>query len=133
MEAGATFEGARSSRTFVAGVLVLVALGVGAAGGYAAASLGGSKAAASNHAAPAANPATQQDYPNHDITRAIVPAPATLPAYLQQEIAPPSAAPRLSQDYYPQQADNSGQSRRIYDAIPGDNSGQSGRVYDAIP
>ena len=41
MEARATLRGPKVSRTLVAGVLVIVALGVGAAGGYVAAGVSG--------------------------------------------------------------------------------------------
>jgi hypothetical protein len=88
MEARATFVGARGSRTFVAAVLVVFALGVGAVGGYLVAGLGGSKAAASSHVMPAANPPAY--YPMPDITRAVQAQPSSTP----------------------------GTSGRVYDAIP---------------
>lgn len=83
MEARATFGGARVSKTLVGVVLVVIALCVGVIGGYATASLGGSKAVTSSHVAPAAQTAVQKDM---------------VPGYIQQEMAPATAAPRLSQD-----------------------------------
>ena len=56
MEARASFSGAPVSKTFVAGILVLVAMGLAAMGGYVAKGLTSSGAAASQnvsvHAAP---------------------------------------------------------------------------------
>jgi hypothetical protein len=85
MEARATLRGPKVSRTLVAGVLVVVALGVGALGGYVAAGLGGGKAASPSHAA---------------VTKAIADqSKAALPGWLVQEITPKSApAPRILQD-----------------------------------
>jgi hypothetical protein len=81
MEARATLRGPKVSRTLVAGVLVVVALGVGAMGGYVAANLGGGKAASPSHTAQAAK------------------SQAVLPGWLVQEITPKSvAAPRILQD-----------------------------------
>ena len=84
MEARATFRGARVSGTFVAAVLIIVALGVGAFGGYAAARLGGGKAASPSQAAPVAGTIVNQSR-------------ATLPAWLIQEMSPKTSA-RLRQD-----------------------------------
>ncbi len=83
MEARATFGGAKVSKTFVGAVLVVIALGVGVIGGYAAASLGGSKAATSTQVAPAAKTVVQKEM---------------VPGYILQEIAPAAPAVRLSQD-----------------------------------
>lgn len=55
MEARASFSGASISKTFVAAILIIVALGLAAMGGYAAKGLAGSGAASQNgtvHAAP---------------------------------------------------------------------------------
>jgi hypothetical protein len=82
MEARATLRGPKVSRTLVAGVLVVVALGVGAMGGYVAANLGGGKAAS----------------PSHTAAKAIADqSKAVLPDWAVQEITP-KTAPRLLQD-----------------------------------
>src|SRR5712692_443488 len=121
MEARATFVGARGSKTYVAAVLVVVALAVAAVGGYLVAGLVGSKAAASNHVVPAANPPAY--YPMPDVTRAVQGQPAAVPDWILQEITPASPAPRLSQD-----------SREfIAQYAQPSSSDTSGRVYDAIP
>ena len=84
MEARATFGSAKSSRTVVGAFLVVLAMAVGATGGYMAANLSSAKVVVSTHnAAPAA--------------QSNVPA-AVLPDYIQKEIAPATPAPRLSQD-----------------------------------
>jgi hypothetical protein len=85
MEARATLRGPKVSRTLVACVLVVIALSVGAMGGYVAANLGGGKAASPSHAAS---------------TNAIaVQSKAVLPGWLVQEITPKSVqAPRILQD-----------------------------------
>lgn len=95
MEARAAFGGVGVSKTFVGVVLVLIALCVGVIGGYAAASLGGSKAATSTQVVPAA-PASRlsQDSPEFIARYA---AHDNLPTWLVQEISTP-AATRLSQD-----------------------------------
>lgn len=85
MEARATLRGPKVSRTLVAGVLVIVALGVGAAGGYVAAGLSGGKAASSKQVTPLTS-------------RSAAPA-AVLPDWLVQEITPKTpATPRIRQD-----------------------------------
>lgn len=82
MEARATLRGPKVSRTLVAGVLVVVALGVGAMGGYVAANLGGGKAAS----------------PSHTAAKAIADqSKAVLPDWAVQEITP-KTAPRILQD-----------------------------------
>jgi hypothetical protein len=69
----------------VAGVLVIVALGVGAAGGYVAAGLSGGKAASPKQVAPLTS-------------KSAAPA-AVLPDWLVQEITPKTpATPRIRQD-----------------------------------
>lgn len=79
MEARATINGASVSKTFVAAVLVLVAMGLGAMGGYAVKGLGGS-------GAPAAG-ASQVQY--HI-------APGT---FLHEDLPQPSAEPnRIQKD-----------------------------------
>jgi hypothetical protein len=84
MEARATLRGPKVSRTLVAGVLVIVALGVGAAGGYVAAGLSGGKVTSQKQVAP--------------LTSKAAPA-AVLPDWLVQEITPKTpATPRIRQD-----------------------------------
>lgn len=91
MEARASFNGASVSKTFVAAILVLVALGLGAMGGYVAKGLSGTGAAATQnstvHAAPGS--VLRQDSVSQ-------PAPAELPWYIQNEF--PKTPSRLSQD-----------------------------------
>jgi len=85
MEARATLRGPKVSRTLVAGVLVVVALGVGAMGGYVAANLGGGKVASPSHTATTKAIAGQSQ--------------AVLPGWLVQEITPKSVpASRILQD-----------------------------------
>src|SRR2546429_9218454 len=66
MEARASFSGSPVSKTFVAGTLVLVAMGLAAMGGYVAKGLTGSGAAASQSVTAHAAPGTvvRQDNPN---------------------------------------------------------------------
>jgi hypothetical protein len=98
MEARATINSASVSRTFLAAVLVLVAMGLAAMAGYAAKGVFGSGSAASiavGH--PAAGTVLRQDNPAK--------APAQLPAWMQQELAgKPAAAPIIVDDpnYYGQ-------------------------------
>ena len=65
MEARATVNGASVSKTFVAAVLVLVAIGLGAMGGYVAKGLSasGTTAAQSQQVHPAAGTVLRQDDP----------------------------------------------------------------------
>ena len=85
MEARATLRGPKVSRTLVAGVLVIVALGVGAAGGYVAAGLSGGKVDSQKQVAPLT-------------PRSAAPA-AVLPDWVVQEITPKTpATPRIRQD-----------------------------------
>jgi len=91
MEARASFNGASVSKTFVAAILVLVALGLGAMGGYVAKGLSGTGAAATQssttvHAAPGS--VLRQD----SVSR---PA-AELPASIRNQF--PETPTRLSQD-----------------------------------
>ena len=111
MEARATLNGSSVSKTFVAAVLVLVAMGLGAMGGYAVKGLGASGASTTSigDVHPAAGTVLRQDNPPQVILR---PAPGTvlrqdnppavknaeLPGYIQNEIDRSQAAPRLSQD-----------------------------------
>lgn len=71
MEARQAFEGASISKSFVAVVLVLIALGLGVMGGYAAKSLTGSAATtapqAQTHFAPATNLRQDNDYPQRPV------------------------------------------------------------------
>jgi hypothetical protein len=86
MEARATLRGPKVSRTLVACVLVVVALGVGAMGGYVAANLGGGKVASPKHIAPLAQTVPDQ-------------SKAVLPDWLVQEITPKTTpTPRIRQD-----------------------------------
>ena len=126
MEARATLNGTSVSKTFVAVVLVLVAMGLGAMGGYVVKGFGASGASTtvSAPAHPAPGTVLRQDNPvraiepnriqKDDVLTAggqVHPAPGTvlrqdnpvqnaaqLPAYIQNEIDRPQAAPRLSQD-----------------------------------
>jgi hypothetical protein len=76
MEARASFKGASVSKTFVAAILVVFAMGLSAMAGYTARSVlsGGGAAAGVNNAAvyPAAGTVLRQDNP--------VQAPAQVPA-----------------------------------------------------
>jgi hypothetical protein len=89
MEARASFSGASVPKTFVAAVLVIVAMGLAAMGGYVARGLSGGavQAQSQTHAAPGT--VLRQDNPAR--------AGAQLPSYIQQEITP-KIAPRILQD-----------------------------------
>lgn len=66
MEARRSFEGASISKSFVAVVLIIVALGLGVMGGYAARSLTGSAATTTQgqvQFAPATSLRQDNDYP----------------------------------------------------------------------
>jgi hypothetical protein len=91
MEARASFSGSPVSKTFVAGILVLVAMGLAAMGGYVAKGLTSSGAAASQNVSVHAAPGTvlRQDRESK--------AGAELPGYILQEITP-RPAPRYIQD-----------------------------------
>lgn len=90
MEARASFGAASVSRTFVMAVLVIVAMGLAAVGGYVAKGLTGGAAATQSQTVKAA-PGTvlRQDNPSR--------AAAELPGYIVQEMAP-RATPRILQD-----------------------------------
>ena len=90
MEARASFGGASVSRTFVTAVLVIVAMGLAAVGGYVAKGLAGDAAATQSQTVNAA-PGTvlRQDNPSRAATE--------LPGYVLQEMAP-RATPRILQD-----------------------------------
>ena len=75
MEARASFNGASVSKTFVAAILVLVALGLGAMGGYVAKGLSGTGAAATQNSTVHAAPGSVLRQDN----------PAELPAYIRNE------------------------------------------------
>ena len=92
MEARATLNGSSVSKTLVAAVLVLVAMGLGAMGGYVAKGLGATGASTTviGNAHPAPGTVLRQDNP--------AAGKAELPGYIQNEISRPQAAPRLSQD-----------------------------------
>jgi len=71
MEARASFSGASVSKTFVAAILIIVALGLAAMGGYAAKGLTGSGAASQSgtvHAAPGT--VLRQDNPSKSVVHA---------------------------------------------------------------
>ena len=89
MEARASFSGASVPKAFVAAVLVIVAMGLAAMGGYVARGLSGGavEAQGQTHAAPGT--VLRQDNPAR--------ARAELPSYIQQEITP-KATPRILQD-----------------------------------
>lgn len=86
MEARATINSAAVSKTFVAAVLVLVAMGLAAMAGYMAKDVFGGKAASVTTSVSVGHPAPgtslRQDNP--------VQAPAQLPDWLQREIAQPA-------------------------------------------
>src|SRR5207245_5403797 len=92
MEARASFSGAPVSKTFVAGILVLVAMGLAAMGGYVAKGLTSSGAAASQNVTVHAAPGTvlRQD-------RESTPA-AEPPGYIPHEFTPRPAAPHMQAD-----------------------------------
>ena len=126
MEARATINGASISKTFVAAVLVLVAMGLGAMGGYVAKGMtGGASVTGVQQVHPAPGTVLRQDNPPagavqpnrfqkddaSTVNAPVHPAPGTvlrqdnppagaveLPAYIQNEINGPQADPRLSQD-----------------------------------
>lgn len=84
MEARATINGARVSRTFIASALVLAAMGLSAMGGYLAGSTfkSGAAAGAVNGSVavhPAAGTVLRQDNSAQ--------APAELPGWMQRELA----------------------------------------------
>jgi len=91
MEARASFGAASVSRTFVTAVLVIVAMGLAAVGGYVAKGLTGGAAATTQSQTVNAAPGTvlRQDNPSR--------AAAELPGYVLQEMAP-RATPRILQD-----------------------------------
>ena len=103
MEARATINTATVSRTFLAAVLVLVAMGLAAMAGYMAKDAFGGKAAgvtnSVNVGQPAPGTVLRQDNPKQ--------APAELPAWLQQELAgKPGAGPIvIDQNYVDQYLD----------------------------
>jgi hypothetical protein len=97
MEVRATINTASVSRTFLAAVLVLVAMGLAAMAGYAAKGAFGGSASVSNIAVghPAAGTVLRQDDPAR--------GQAELPSWLGQELAgQPAAAPIIVDDpsYY---------------------------------
>jgi hypothetical protein len=96
VEARATIKETSVSRFFVGAILVLVAMGLGAMGGYVVkgASVGSGNAAGTvqtTRVAPALPLRQDNDYPVK---------PAELPAYVQNDIdrAAEQTEPRLSQD-----------------------------------
>jgi hypothetical protein len=95
VEARATINGTSISKTFVAAVLVLVAMGLGAMGGYVVKGLGAGGASVTGteqgQVHPAAGTVLHQDNPQAKA--------AELPGYIQAEIdRAAQATPRLSQD-----------------------------------
>ena len=99
MEARASINTASVSRTFLAAVLVLVAMGLAAMAGYAARGAFGSGSAVTNAAVghPAPGTVLRQDNPAR--------AQAQLPSWMEQELAgKPAAAPIIVDDpnYYGQ-------------------------------
>ena len=91
MEARASFTRVSVSRTFIVAVLIIVAMGLAAMGGYVARSLTAGGAAASPSQAVHAAPGTvlRQDNP--------VSGAVDLPWYIQSEISA-QPTPRLLQD-----------------------------------
>ena len=108
MEARASFNGSSVSKTFVAAILVLVALGLGAMGGYVAKGLTGSGSAATEnatvHAAPGSvlrqdsvGRSTVHAAPGSVLRQDSVSGPAAeVPAWIRNEF--PETASRFSQD-----------------------------------
>jgi hypothetical protein len=99
MEARATINTASVSRTFLAAVLVLVAMGLAAMAGYAAKGIFGESGAVTSIAVghPAPGTVLRQDNPAK--------AQAELPAWMKEELAgKPAAAPIIVDDpnYYGQ-------------------------------
>jgi hypothetical protein len=97
MEARATINSAAVSKTFVAAVLVLVAMGLAAMAGYMAKDVFGGKAASVTNSVSVGHPAPgtvlRQDNPPR--------AQAELPAWLQQELAgQPVASPIVIDQSY---------------------------------
>jgi len=90
MEARASFGTASVSKTFVTAILVIVAMGLAAAGGYVAKGLsGGAVTTQSQRVYAAPGTVLRQDNPSR--------AAAELPGYVLQEIAP-RATQRIAQD-----------------------------------
>jgi hypothetical protein len=77
MEARASLNGSSVSKTFVAAILVLVAMGLGAMGGYVAKGLGatGTTGAQTQVAYPAPGTVLRQDNPARQVVR---PAPGSV-------------------------------------------------------
>jgi hypothetical protein len=109
MEARATIRGASFPKSFVAAVLVLVAMGLAAMSGYVARSVFGGTAATltSNTVSvhPAAGTILRQDNPKQ--------APAELPGWLQGEIATGSSGKIVVDDsnFYRQYLDTQTEER----------------------
>ena len=80
MEARASLNGSSVSKTFVAAVLVLVAMGLGAMGGYVAKGLGASGASTTVIAPvhPAAGTVLRQDNPPAAVAGSFHAAPGTV-------------------------------------------------------
>ena len=94
MEARASFSGAPVSKTVVAGILVLVAMGLAATGGYVAKGLTASGTAAAQGVTVHAAPGTvlRQDSASN--------AGAELPGYILQEITPRPTQRYIQDDPY---------------------------------
>jgi len=102
MEARASFGGASVSKTFVASVLILVAMGLAAMGGYAAKSVLGNSAAATKtpilHAAPGTVLRQDKESSGALVDRAAGDVPAAaLPSWAYRETTP-NGNPRILQD-----------------------------------
>ena len=78
MEARASFSGASVSKTFVAAILVIVALGLAAMGGYIAKGLSGTGAAAATSGTVHAAPGTVLRQDNPKAQPAVNAAPGTV-------------------------------------------------------
>jgi hypothetical protein len=108
MEARASFNGSSVSKTFVAAILVLVAMGLGAMGGYVTKGLtaGGSAAQGQGIVKAAPGSVLRQDSPVHSSIKAAagsvlrqdnpVSAPSEVPAWIQNEF--PQVPNRISKD-----------------------------------
>ena len=85
MEVRATYREAKVSKVFGWAVLVFFALWLGIFSGYLVSGLGGSKAVAPSHVAPAAVIDQSQGGPQSDLTRALPGVKQDDPNFIQLE------------------------------------------------
>src|SRR5437879_11611747 len=132
MEARASFSGTSVPKLFVAAVLVLVAMGLAAMGGYVARGLNGSGAAVvgSQAAHPAAGTVLRQDNPAVVGSQAVHPAAGTvlrqdnaaragaeLPSYIPQAKTPRGTRIRQDDPYVLPQYRNTRPAAATHDAL----------------